>query len=76
MNAELSRPDAHEAAVRPREHWPAWTLGTMMVLIVVLSVHLVAVSARAAETGTAETYADGSGTIATLGLARIAVGGQ
>ncbi len=72
MNAELSRPESTEAPARPRELWPAATLATMMLLILVLSVHLVVVSARLGAGDAAETYSDGSGPLATLSVARVA----
>ena len=75
MNSELPRPAAIEASARPRELWPAATLGTMMLLILVLTVHLVVVSARV-RGDAAETYADGTGSVATLGVARVVVGGD
>ncbi len=76
MTAEPPRPESTQAAARPRELWPAATLGTMMLLILVLSVHLVVVSARLGPADTQGTYADGAGTgvVATLGVARIATG--
>ncbi|MDQ2671124.1 MAG: hypothetical protein M3Y31_10870 [Gemmatimonadota bacterium] len=44
----------------------------MMLLILVLSVHLVVVSARLGAGDAAETYSDGSGPLATLSVARVA----
>jgi hypothetical protein len=75
MNSELPRSAAAEVPARPRELWPAATLGTMMLLILMLSVHLVVISARLPGTD-ADTYADGTGSVATLGVARVAVGGD
>lgn len=75
MNSELPRPAGIEAPARPRELWPAATLGTMMLLILVLTVHLVVVSARV-RGDAAATYADGTGSVATLGVARVVVGGD
>ena len=76
MNSESPRPADLEVTARPRELWPAATLGTMMLLILVLSVHLVVVSARMPMSDTTDTYADGTGSVATLGVARVVVGGD
>lgn len=76
MNAEPSSPATPEASARPRELWPAATLGAMVLLILVLTVHLVVVSARLSGTDAAATYADGTGSVATLGVARVVVGGD
>lgn len=76
MNSELPRSTDTEVQARPRELWPAATLATMMLLIVVLSVHLVVVSARLPGTAAADTYADGSGFVATLGVVPSGVGGD
>lgn len=75
MNSELPRTAEIATAARPRELWPAATLGTMMLLILVLSVHLVVVSARMPGGDSADTYADGTGAVATLGVARVVVVG-
>lgn len=75
MNAELPSPATIEATARPRELWPAATLGTMMLLIVLLGVHLVVISARLGA-ATDETYADGTGVVATLSVAGIATGSE
>ena len=73
MNAEPLCLAGTEAPARPRELWPAATLGTMLLLILVLTVHLVVVSARLPVSDSPDTYADGSGPVATLGVARVAV---
>lgn len=76
MNVERPTPDSAEAPARPHELWPAATLGTMLLLILALSIHLVVVSARLHGTGGADTYADGTGPVATLGVARMTGGGD
>lgn len=76
MNSEPPRPTDLETPARPRELWPAATLGTMMLLILVLSVHLVVVSARMPGGDSVDTYADGAGSVVTLGVARVVVGGN
>lgn len=74
MNAEALSLVHAEAPARPREMWPAATLGSMLLLILLLSAHLLAVSADSASGAVADTYADGTGSVATLGVVRVAVG--
>lgn len=71
MTVERPASEPAEAPPRPRELWPAATLGAMLLLILALSVHLVIVSARLHGTDVMDTYADGSGPVATLGVARV-----